>query len=236
MWRWTDGFTDGHVCQCRQLGGCACVASSVTQTRYFSLCSKGLSSVLWLLWAHPRPDGISELLGLISNLLESVPNRLCGFIPPRTDFPQMLAKIHPFSSSSSLPLKVSYLSSTAQVLVGILSVANLSCRQKYPLEELLCTSVSCGKATTAPVCDGRANLLIFFFANLQKWVPAISRSFSMGATFPGGLVGWLVGWLVKSLLSYAGGDPIKMAPQPRNITWEQGPRLNHIVGFMLTSH
>ena len=50
------------------------------------------------------------------------------------------------------------------------------------------------------------------------------------------LVGWLVGWLVKSLLSYAGGDPIKMAPQPRNITWEQGPRLNHIVGFMLTSH
>ena len=33
-----------------------------------------------------------------------------------------------------------------------------------------------------------------------------------------GLVGWLVGWLVKSLLSYAGGDSIKMVPQPRNIT------------------
>ena len=30
--------------------------------------------------------------------------------------------------------------------------------------------------------------------------------------------GWLVGWLVKSLLSYAGGDSIKMVPQPRNIT------------------
>jgi hypothetical protein len=28
----------------------------------------------------------------------------------------------------------------------------------------------------------------------------------------------VVGWLVKSLLSYAGGDSIKMVPQPRNIT------------------